>query len=108
MWLGNRALRTGVSASLCMLASQLLNLKYPFFATLPSVMPISNNFRETIKSGGNRMIGSAIGAAVGILLALIRPSNFLVTGIGIIIIIYLCRFVNWESTAFQTVKIQRR
>ena len=99
MWLGNKALRAGLSASLCILASQLLKLKYPFFAVLPSVMPLSSTFDETIKSGGNRIVGSSIGAAVGILLALIQPSNFLITGIGIVIIIYLCKFINWESSA---------
>jgi len=99
MWLGNKAIRAGISASLCVLAANLLNLKYPFFAALPAVMPLATNLHETIKSGSNRTIGSAIGAAVGIVLALIHSSSFLLTGMGVIIIIYICRFINWESSA---------
>lgn len=99
MWLGSKALRTGISVMLCMIVSKLLKLKYPFFVALPAVIPISNNLEETIKSGGNRMIGSTIGALVGILLALINPTNILLTGIGSVIIIYTCRFINWEHSA---------
>lgn len=99
VWLQNKTLRSGISVSLCILASKLLNLKYPFFAALPAIVPISNNLEEIIKSGGNRMIGSTLGAGVGIILALIQPSNPLLTGIGVILIIYLCKFINWESSA---------
>lgn len=45
------------------------------------------------------MIGSFIGAIIGILLALIKPTNPLLTGIGVIIIIYTCKFINWENSA---------
>lgn len=99
VWLGNKALRSGISVCLCMIVSKLLKLKYPFFVALPAVMPISSNLEDTIKSSGNRMIGSSIGAVIGILLALIRPTNALLTGIGVIIIIYTCKFINWENSA---------
>ncbi|AAK81369.1 uncharacterized membrane protein YgaE (UPF0421/DUF939 family) [Clostridium acetobutylicum] len=100
MWLGNKALRAGISASLCMLASKLLKLKYPFFAVLPAVIPLSTNLEDTIKSSGNRLMGSAIGAIAGILLASsFYTSNAVLTGIGIVIIIYICRFINWENSA---------
>lgn len=99
MWLGSKALRTGISVMLCMIVSKLLKLKYPFFVALPAVIPISTNLEETIKSGGNRMIGSTIGAVVGVLLALINPTSILLTGIGSVIIIYACRFINWEHSA---------
>lgn len=99
MWLGNKALRTGISACLCMIAAKLLNLKYPFFVILPAVMPISSNLEYTIKASGNRLIGSSIGAVIGILLSLIEPTNALLTGIGVIIIIYTCKFINWENSA---------
>lgn len=99
VWLGNKALRAGISVCLCMIASKLLKLKYPFFVALPAVMPISSNLEDTIKSSGNRMIGSSIGAVIGILLALIKPTNALLTGIGVIIIIYTCKFISWENSA---------
>ncbi|WP_234123969.1 FUSC family protein [Clostridium hydrogenum] len=99
MCLGNKALRTGISACLCMIATKLLNLKYPFFVILPAVMPISSTLEDTIKASGNRLIGSSIGAIIGILLSLIEPTNPLLTGIGVMIIIYACKFINWENSA---------
>ncbi|APH16407.1 hypothetical protein NPD5_3082 [Clostridium sporogenes] len=51
MDLKRKALRVGIAASLCMLVSNLLKLKFPFFVLLPAVMPIWTFFGETIKFG---------------------------------------------------------
>lgn len=101
MDLTKKAVRVGIAASLCMLVSNLLDLKFPFFAILPAVMPISTFFGETIKFGLNRMIGSVIGAVIGVILAAIplENINMLLIGIGIIIIVYVCNYLKWDSTA---------
>lgn len=99
LWLKNKAVKAGLSVTLCILVSNLLELKYPFFAALPAAMPISSDLGETMRSGVNRMIGSTIGALVGIAIAIIQPSNYLFIWIGIVVIIYLCKFINWESSA---------
>lgn len=101
MNLTKKAIRVGIAASLCALVSNLLNLKFPFFAILPAVMPISTFFGETIKFGLNRMIGSVIGAVIGVILATIRFGNInmLLIGVGIIIIVYVCNYLKWDSTA---------
>lgn len=49
MDLKRKAIRVGIAASLCMLVSDLLKLKFPFSVLLPAVMPISTFFGETIK-----------------------------------------------------------
>lgn len=99
MKLKNRAIRAGISVFLCILISKLLNLKYPFFVALPSVMPITSSIEETLKAGRNRMLGTIIGAGVGILLSFILPGSPILGGIGIIIILYLCNFIRWGTSA---------
>lgn len=98
MDLKRKAIRVGIAASLCMLISNLLKLKYPFFALLPAVMPISTFFGETIKFGLNRIIGSTIGAVIGVILVIIPSQNVLIVGIGVVIIIYVCDYLKWDST----------
>lgn len=100
MELKRKAIRVGLAASLCMLVSTLFKLKFPFFVLLPAVMPISTFFGETIKFGINRIIGSIIGALIGVLLVIIPSHNLLVllVGIGVIIIIYICDYLKWNST----------
>lgn len=100
MELKRKAIRVGLSASLCMLVSTLLKLKFPFFVLLPAVMPISTFFGETIKFGINRIIGSIIGAIIGVLLVIAPAQNILVllVGIGVILIVYICDYLKWDST----------
>lgn len=98
MDLKRKAIRVGIAASLCMLVSDLLKLKFPFFVILPAVMPISTFFGETIKFGLNRIIGSSIGALIGVILATIQLQNVLLVGVGVIVIIYVCNYLKWDST----------
>lgn len=98
MDLKRKAIRVGISASLCMLASNLLKVKFPFFVLLPAVMPISTFFGETIKFGINRIIGSSIGAVIGVIFATIKSQNTLLVGLGIILIVYICNYLKWDST----------
>jgi uncharacterized membrane protein YgaE (UPF0421/DUF939 family) len=98
MDLKRKAIRVGLAASLCMLVSSLLKLKFPFFVLLPAVMPISTFFGETIKFGVNRIIGSSIGALIGIILVTIQAQNILLVGLGVILIIYVCNYLKWNST----------
>lgn len=98
MDLKRKAIRVGIAASLCMLVSDLLKLKFPFFVLLPAVMPISTFFGETIKFGVNRIIGSSIGALIGIILVTIQEQNVLLIGLGVILIIYVCNYLKWDST----------
>lgn len=98
MDLKRKAIRVGIAASLCMLVSSLLKLKFPFFVLLPAVMPISTFFGETIKFGVNRIIGSSIGALIGIIFITIQEQNILLIGIGVILIIYVCNYLKWNST----------
>lgn len=98
MDLKRKALRVGIAAALCMLVSNLFKLKFPLFVLLPSVMPISTFFGETIKFGVNRIIGSSVGALVGVILVNIQSQNMILIGLGVIIIIYVCNYLKWDST----------
>lgn len=98
MDLKRKAIQVGITATLCMLISNLLKLKFPFFVLLPAVMPISTYFGETIKFGLNRFIGSCIGAIIGVLLATIQTENIFLIGLGVMILIYFCNYLKWGST----------
>lgn len=95
----SKALKTGISVFLAVILSKFLKLKFPFFAALPSIMPMSNSAEETLKAGRNRIFGTLIGAVVGALFVLIYPGNALLSGIGMILIIYLCNFIRWGNAA---------
>lgn len=83
-------IKTGFSVFAAIAIAKLLNLKFPFFVALPVIMPVQDTFSSAIKSGMNRAFGTVIGAAVGVIIVLIKPENAILSGIGIIVIMYLC------------------
>jgi uncharacterized membrane protein YgaE (UPF0421/DUF939 family) len=99
MKLKSISIKTGISVFLCIILSKLLKLKYPFFVALPAFVPISNSAAESLKAGRNRILGTLIGAFTGVLFAFIKPGSSLLCGIGIIVIIYLCNYIRWGSSA---------
>lgn len=99
MILRDKAIKAAISVFICVLISNYFKLRYPFFVALPAIMPISFSVQETMKAGVNRMLGTIIGAAVGLAMAVLLPGNPLLSAIGIIVIVYLCNFIRWGSTA---------
>jgi uncharacterized membrane protein YgaE (UPF0421/DUF939 family) len=43
------------------------------------------------------MLGSLVGASVGIALAFIQPGNVILCGLGMMILIYICNIFNWDK-----------
>lgn len=62
-------------------------------------MPIQDTFMTSIKSGKYRMLGTIIGAIVGVICYFIKPESAIVSGIGVAFIIYLCNLLKWPQSA---------
>ncbi len=78
---------------------KLIKTKISFFLFYYLLLCQSQHFfGETIKFGINRIIGSTIGAIIGVVFATIRSQNTLLVGLGVILIIYICNYLKWDST----------
>ena len=93
-----RAIRASVSIFLCIIISNIFKLKDPFFVCIPVPMLMITSY-SVIKSGKNRALGTVIGAIIGTLLIFLGPMNPITSGIGVIIIIFICNFIKWEASA---------
>jgi uncharacterized membrane protein YgaE (UPF0421/DUF939 family) len=92
-----RALRSAATVMVCLGVAYWLKLKNPFFVALPVFTTISDTLTESYLLGRSRLLGSMVGAAIGLLCALIRPGDILLSGLGIAMIIFTCHFVKWEN-----------
>lgn len=92
-------IKTGISVCLAIFLAKVLKLEFPFFVALAVIMPIEESIASSIKSGKNRMVGTVIGAFIGVIFVLIGPENPILCGIGMIIIIYVCSLFNASSAA---------
>lgn len=96
--LGMRTFKTGLSVALGMLVSQLLNLRSPVFVVISAIMAMKASVSESFILGKNRMLGTLVGAIVGLLLSYIFPQNAIFLGLGIIVVIYIHNIFNWRES----------
>ncbi|AYF53660.1 FUSC family protein [Clostridium botulinum C] len=91
--IGMRNLKTSIAVVLCVIIIRILHIDSPFYACIAAVICMQTWVSDSFIVGKNRMIGTFIGALIGLLLALIKPGNIILIGIGIIGVIYICNLL---------------
>ncbi|MFD3157823.1 aromatic acid exporter family protein [Haloimpatiens sp. FM7330] len=97
--IGMRNIKTAVSVFICIVILKLVNNPYPFYACIASVISMQSSVSGSFTAGKNRMIGTSVGAFIGLLFALIQPDNPFLCGLGIIIVIFTCNVLNKKKSA---------
>lgn len=99
MKIGMRTVKTAIAVSLTIFIAQIIKLKSPFFAGIAAIIAMQSSVAGSFKTGKSRMLGTVLGAALGLVCSLISPTNPIVIGIGVIVIIHLCNVLEWKKSA---------
>ncbi|KOA19653.1 fusaric acid resistance protein family protein [Clostridium homopropionicum DSM 5847] len=91
--IGMRNLKTALSVFLCIVILKFFNIDYPFYACIAAVICMQGSIFDSFTTGKNRMVGTFIGALVGLLFALIEPRNPFLSAIGVMVVIYICNLI---------------
>lgn len=98
--IGLRNIKTALAVCICMLIFQLINRENPFFACIAAVFCMKDTVASSVSMGKNRIIGTIIGGILGIIVIYISdlvPFLYkitpIVTGLGIVIVIYICTLI---------------
>jgi uncharacterized membrane protein YgaE (UPF0421/DUF939 family) len=73
-------------------------MEYPFYAAIAAIICMQNTVEESFKVGRNRVLGTILGAVIGVIFYSIRPTSILLSGVGIMIVIYICNLVKWNKS----------
>lgn len=92
-----RNIKTALSVLICVAAYNLLSPDTPFYAAIAAVITTQSSVIDSFKTGRNRMLGTILGAFIGLILALIQPGNPILCALGIVIIIYMCNLLEWNK-----------
>lgn len=98
MKIGMRTIKTSIAVTLSISLGYILGLNSPFFAGVAAIIAMQGNLVDSYKMGKNRILGTVLGATVGLLGSLIFVGNPLLIGIGIIIIIQICNKLGWSKS----------
>jgi uncharacterized membrane protein YgaE (UPF0421/DUF939 family) len=92
-----RDIKTSVVVFLSVLVSKLVHLEYPFFTAIAAIFTIESTKDTPLAAGRIRLLGSVVGALVGIGFAFIQPGNAVLCGFGMMVVIYLCSIFNLDK-----------
>ena len=97
MKVGLRTIKTGIAVSLSMLVANLLGIDSSFIIIVTALITIRPTVVDSWKIGLNRILGTFVGAFIGIVFLWIYPTNFLLAGIGVIIVIWIINKLGWKE-----------
>lgn len=94
---GMRNMKTALTVVLCIAIGEIGPFSSPFFMALAGIITVQVSTIDSFNMGKNRILGTAIGAFVGMIFAFIQPENPLLAGLGIIIVIQICDKFNMHT-----------
>lgn len=98
--IGMRNIKTALAVFICVVVFAMMGPNFnPLFAAVAAVITMESNIEETVESGWNRILGTIIGGAAGMLGIFISdliPFRFgfvAVIPLGVMALIYLCNIM---------------
>lgn len=100
---GLRNIKTAISATLCAIIYLIIG-RNPTFACIGAVFGMDNSLPSSLKTGGNRLMGTVIGGLIGMgLFALLsrlpfpKISLLILLFLGIVILIYISQLLKFSG-----------
>lgn len=87
--LGMRTIKTGIAVSLCCMFGQFIIEKL-FFAVAACSLSVQDTVKGSLKEGLGRVRGTMLGGLIGYLMAIVKPEDPILCGIGVMAVIYGC------------------
>jgi uncharacterized membrane protein YgaE (UPF0421/DUF939 family) len=115
---GMRAVKTSIAVFLCVIVSSFSTLISPFFMALAAIITMQVSTVDSVKMGRMRILGTTIGASIGLMFALIgsakagygtllglnlpwhflRTENAFFCAIGVLVLIQICNRLHWNGS----------
>lgn len=95
--IGMRTIKTVIAVILTLIISDILKLNSPLLASIAAIMAMESSISESITTGKNRMYGTILGGAVGLILSYILPVNYIFITVGFILLITICNILKIDK-----------
>lgn len=96
--IGMRTYKTSLAVFICIIVYQIAHWENPFFAVIGAILSMETSIISSFKVGRDRLMGTALGAIVGLGFTLISPRDALLSALGMIIIITICNIFHWNKS----------
>jgi uncharacterized membrane protein YccC len=95
------AVRTTVAAVASLLLARLLHMPEAYWAPITTIVVMQSTLGAALTVSSQRLAGTAMGAAMGAVLATCFPPNFFVFGAGIFVLGVICMLLHLDRAAYR-------
>lgn len=96
--IGMRTIKTGLAVTVSLFIAQLFNLNNPTFVGISAIVSMQSTVNESWFAGKNRLLGTFVGAVVGLVFSYLLPYNHFFIGLGVIVVIYIHNIFKWNKS----------
>lgn len=97
-YIGPRTIKTAIAVALTIWLGNIFGIESTFFAVIAAIIAIQPTLSESLNKGYIRVLGTVIGAIVGIIFSFFVHGNPIIIGLGIIVIIVICNKFHWQES----------
>jgi uncharacterized membrane protein YgaE (UPF0421/DUF939 family) len=96
---GMRTIKTALCVLVCLLVSRLISGQLSLYSALAAIVCMQSTIENSLKTGGNRLLGTAIGGGFGMLLVSlvsaigVGPIFFALVPLGCILVTHTCNIM---------------
>jgi uncharacterized membrane protein YgaE (UPF0421/DUF939 family) len=95
------SVRTAVAAVLSLLAARLFRLPEAYWAPITTIVITQSSLGAALVVSGQRFVGTALGAIVGAIVAILFGPNMLVFGISVFLLGLVCAVLHVDRSAYR-------
>ncbi|WP_303865137.1 aromatic acid exporter family protein [Alkalibaculum bacchi] len=96
--IGMRTFKTSLAVFICIIVYHIFHWENSFFAVIAAILSMEISIISSFKVGRDRVMGTILGAIVGLGFALIHPGDALLSALGMMIIITICNVFHWNKS----------
>lgn len=89
--IGLRTIKTAIAVFLSVVVANWIGLSYPLFVAMTAIFSMDKTPMRTLIVGRNRVVGTILGAVVGVAFATIDRGNPFMCFLGMLVLISLCK-----------------
>jgi len=95
------SVRTALAAMVSLVVARLFGLPEAYWAPVTTLVITQSSLQETLSLSWHRFMGTALGALVGVIVAIQIGPNLLAFGAGVLVLGLLCALVGSDRTAYR-------
>lgn len=92
-----QGIRTALAATLAYWIADNLHLPGGYWAAISAIVVMQSEVGATVRASRDRLAGTAMGAVVGLLTALVWHHSLLVFALGVFVVVISCTALNYKN-----------